>query len=210
MQDWSFENIDEEDLSDIILKVETAFNIQFQENELSLSMTVQDFYAIIINKINLRPVEDCTTQQVFYQMRSCIQEFVNQPFLNPKTAFEAILPEKNRIVLLKKIESRLGLNDCLIESPSLYVILNAVGILFLLILLVLGQWNDITLLSLILSLNCLLLKTCKDLKFQTIGEASEYITQHHYFKLRRNPDTYNPKEIKHILINYFAGYYDEK
>ena len=47
MQDWSFENIDEEDLGDIILKVETAFNIQFLENE-----PIQIYNLLVINYLH--------------------------------------------------------------------------------------------------------------------------------------------------------------
>lgn len=48
----------------------------------------------------------------------------------------------------------------------------------------------------------------KELNVNSIEELVEKMTRENYLKSRRNPKTYNKKEIENILINWFSDSFD--
>ena len=48
----------------------------------------------------------------------------------------------------------------------------------------------------------------KELYVNTVGELVEKITRENYLQLRRNPETFNKKEIQKILIDWFSNEFE--
>ena len=66
--------VDIEEIEDLLLKVETSFDIRFADNELKGITTFGELCDIIENKIQLENSNDCTTQQAFYKLRDALTE----------------------------------------------------------------------------------------------------------------------------------------
>ena len=69
MEDGTFTNNDHEELYYWILEVEKALNIRFEGNELVHASTFGELCDYVANKVKLKDVNDCTTQQAFYKVR---------------------------------------------------------------------------------------------------------------------------------------------
>jgi hypothetical protein len=46
------------------------------------------------------------------------------------------------------------------------------------------------------------------LDLQTVGQVVEKMTRENYLKSRRNPKTFNKKEIEKVLTDWFSNYFD--
>ena len=48
-------------------------------------------------------------------------------------------------------------------------------------------------------------KIGKELDLQTVGQVAEKMTRENYLKSRRNPKTFNKKEIEKVLTDWFSN-----
>jgi hypothetical protein len=72
MIDFELKNIDPDDISDLLIKVENSFNITFSDTELTHISMFGELCDHIANKIQLDHTDDCTSQQAFYKLRDAI------------------------------------------------------------------------------------------------------------------------------------------
>ena len=49
-------------------------------------------------------------------------------------------------------------------------------------------------------------KIGEELKVDTVGQLADKITQENYLKARRNPSTFNEKEINELLKDWFSNH----
>jgi acyl carrier protein len=69
---FELKNVDSEDLDDVLMKIEKSFHFKFETTELKDVKTFGHLCDIIINKIQGKNIDDCTTQQAFYKLRDAI------------------------------------------------------------------------------------------------------------------------------------------
>jgi len=84
LDDTQLKNIDPEDISDTLAKIENSFGIKFGKTELAKTMTFGELCDIICSRIELEHSDDCTTQQAFYKIRQSID---NLQLQKKKTLF---------------------------------------------------------------------------------------------------------------------------
>jgi len=51
-------------------------------------------------------------------------------------------------------------------------------------------------------------KIGEELKVDTVGQLADKITQENYLKSRRDPSTFNDKEINELLKDWFSNHLD--
>ena len=92
------ENIDSEDISDVLVKVEKSFGFKFGETELKDVMTFGDLCDIITNKVHGDNLTDCTTQQTFYKLRDAIVKTgpTDKKTLTPQSDLQDLFPRSTR------------------------------------------------------------------------------------------------------------------
>ena len=208
--DFKLRNIDSEDIEDLLLKVEKSFGIKFAEKELFHVSTFGELCDHITNKIELENSEDCTSQQAFYKLREAISTslLLNDKTITPTTPLEQVLPKQNRRSFVRKIENNLEFKlDILKASDS------TIGVFLIILILSLVEifinWR-IGILGFVISICGLWVSNRfgRQLKVKTIGEVAKKITRENYLKSRRNPETFNRKEIEKILTEWFGEYFD--
>ncbi|WP_216660776.1 hypothetical protein, partial [Sphingobacterium prati] len=72
MADDQLENVDPDDISDLLVKVEKSFDMEFGSTELMHIFTFGELCDHIANKIQLAHSNDCTSQQAFYKLRDAM------------------------------------------------------------------------------------------------------------------------------------------
>jgi hypothetical protein len=208
MQNWCLDVIDTEDLADLIQQIEDSFAIELTSADFCENMTVEQLYQKIIAKMNQKVVNDCTTQQAFYQIRQILQNIVDAPSISPNTEFQSIFLKKERKHLIKKLEDRLNNRIKVLSAPILAYLGLSIGFLGLLISLF-AQWFIGLYVALFLLLLCwLITKTVRVFRFRTVGDLAEHLAQFHYLQSRRNANTFNPAEIKGIVNIWFRDYFN--
>src|SRR5688500_12256357 len=86
-----FKDVNSEDLSDILIKVEKSFDFKFAKAELKDVTTFGELCDIIISKVQGDNTDDCTTQQAFYKLRNAFSTAI--PIDKDKITTETVLLE---------------------------------------------------------------------------------------------------------------------
>jgi hypothetical protein len=210
MIDYELKNIDSEDIEDLLIKVETSFDIKFVDNELVHITTFGQLCDHIADKIQLVNSDDCTSQQAFYKLRDAISLTLqlDRKIVSPDLLLKGIFPRQSRRSGIKNLENYLGFKLNLLRPPrwitgTFIIILLAsfFGLFFNL---------EIGFLGLAFSIGGLWFanKIGNELDLQTVGQVAEKMTRENYLKSRRNPKTFNKKEIEKVLTDWFSNYFD--
>ncbi len=206
MQEYELKNTDPEDIEDLLMKVETSFNIQFKTEDFNEIKTFGNLCDLIINKIKLKNAEDCTSQQAFYKLRDAV---VSTPEINSSTLtldsnLAEIFPKENRRSAIRKVEKQLGFKLAILIAPSyVYAVLSILLISSLVAFFF--SWK-IALLGITSSIIGFKIANYfgNVLDLQTVRQVAEKITREHYVQSRRNPNTFNRNEIEKILTEWFS------
>ena len=206
MTDYELKNIDPEDIEDLLVKVETSFDIKFGEGELAHIKTFGQLCDFITDKIKLDSSADCTTQQAFYKLRDAFSATLQADSKTMTTdhSLADLLPRENRRTLVKNLEKHLGFKLHVLRPPH-WVTLTLVVILLGSIVAWFLKWQ-IGLLGVSCSIAGLWISVFSGnvLDIQTVGQLAEKMTRENYLKSRRNPRTFNKKEIEKVLTDLFS------
>jgi len=207
MTDYELKNIDPDDISDLLVKVEKSFDIKFGDTELMHISTFGELCDHIANKIQLDNSDDCTSQQAFYKLRDTISSTlqIDNKSISTNFSLADLLPRQSRRSKINALEKQLGFKLNILRPPqwvtgTLVIILLAslVGLFFYwqiglsgLVFSIAGFW----------SAN----KIGNELDLQTVGQVAEKMTRENYLKSRRNPKTFSKKEIEKVLTDWFSN-----
>jgi len=191
-------NIDPDDITFFIPEIEAYFRIHFYEEELLRVSTFGNLCDLIVNKLEEKETNDCTTQQAFYRIRKAIMEgqLYDQHKLSPNTTLEELFPLKQRYQLIEKFESHLGFKVQLLEPGKgwplfigRFALLVSVVTLFCSILV--GFAGIILSMAII----ALAIMPGNKLAIKTVRELAEKIAMENYNQIRRTPSSVNQQAI---------------
>ena len=195
-----------ENIEDCISEIEKMYNFKFEDNELENVKTFEEFCDLIIEKINLKNVESCTSQQTFYKLRNSLIEakIIEKENLKTETELKKIFPRKNRKLLIEKVEKEIKFKLDILKAPDFISIsLFIIGIASFILLFFI--WK-IALIGMSISIFGFYL--CKwfgnELSVKTVNELVEKIVSENYLAVRSEKNTINKTELKKILTNWIS------
>ncbi len=206
MTTYRLKDTDPEDLEDLLVEVEKSFGITFVSSELAHIKTFGEFCDHIENKIKLENSESCTSQQAFYKLREAISTSLlfDEKLISPSFPLSQVLPRKNRRSKVKKLESHLGFKLKILRAPNwITAILFIMLLVSFIVIFFSGRIGTSGIFFCICSL-WLSHKVGKELDLETVGEVAEKMTRENYLKSRRNPNTFNRREIEKVLTEWFC------
>jgi len=210
VKDYELKNIDPEDIEDLLMKVETSFDIEFVGEELIHITTFGQLCDHIANKIQLDNSGDCTSQQAFYKLREAISSTfqIDKKSILISHSLADILPRQNRRAGTMELETHLGFKLNILRPP-LWVVWTLVILLLASFVGIFFNWQ-IGFLGLVFSFSGLWIssKIGNKLDVQTVGQLAEKMTRENYLKSRRNPKTFNRNEIEKVLTDWFSEAFD--
>lgn len=206
MEEYELNNADPEDIDDLLMKVQTSFNIQFKTEDFTEIKTFGALCDLITNKIELENSESCTSQQAFYKLRDAVFSTlgISKETITPDSKLIDILPKNNRRESLRLIENQLGFKLKILRAPIWLTSTLFIGSLLSIIMLFFDLKIGLAgLISSVLGLRIAgYFGTVLD--FETVRQVTEKMTREHYSESRRNPNTFNRNEIEKILIEWFS------
>lgn len=207
MTDYELKNIDSDDFSDLLVKVEKSFDIKFGDTELIHISTFGELCDHIANKIQLDNSDDCTSQQAFYKLRDAISLTlqIDNKTISTNFLLTDILPRESRRSRTRKLEEQLGFKLNILRPP--HWVTGTIGIIFLASFVGLFFKWQLGLLGLSFSIAGLWLanKIGNELALQTVGQVAKKMARENYLKSRRNSNTFNKNEIEKVLIDWFSN-----
>lgn len=215
MEKIKLDNFEIENIEDCIPLIEEMYQFKFKKEETQSVKNFDEFCNLIITKINFENIESCTTQQAFYKLRKSLieEEISEKEKITPETKLKELFPRKNRIKLIKRVETNIGFKlNILLPPKSIFytlVLLSGISLIFLFINFKLG------ILGILISISGFYLCSLfgKELEIKTLKELTEKITSENYLKVRTQKNTVNKSELKNIITDWFvenAGIEKEK
>lgn len=199
-------NIDPEDISDTLVKIEKSFGFKFSKDELANIKTFGELCDIISSKMNLELSDDCTTQQVFYKIRQSIADIqlLEKNAITPDSILEDLFPKKSRRQKILQIGKELGFSLKILQ-PRKWVSATLLMILFSSLVGLFINWK-LGIAGLVLSIVGFRIadRLGREFTVKTVGEVADKMAREHYIKSRRNPKTANQQEIVKKIKELFS------
>ena len=200
-------NIDPEDIGDVLLKIETSFNIRFEKEDLNDVKTFAQLCDVVQKKVKQKNGEACTTQHAFYMLRQAINNTIagaDKDLIKPQAKLSNIFPSDTRLQVIAEIEKELGFKMNLLKPKGIIVfafsLLLGVSLACLYFLPVVGGVGAVlAIVGLILAG-----KFGKEMPVKTLGDLAEKIAREHYLNCRRNAATVNRAEIADKIKELFV------
>lgn len=206
MTTYKLKNIDSFDIDDLLKEVEKSFGIRFADDEFIHVKTFGELCDHISNKIELENSDDCTKQQAFYKLREAISTSLlfDEKLISPSFPLNQVLPRKSRRSKVMKLENHLGFELKILRAPNW--ITATLFIMLLVSIIVVFFSGRIGTAGIVFCICSFWLsnKVGKELDLKTVGEVAEKMTRENYLKSRRNPNTFNRKEIEKVLTEWFV------
>jgi hypothetical protein len=204
MTNYELKYIDTLDIIDFIKKVEFSYNIKYADEDFSNVKTVGELCSIIVNKIELENLKDCTSQQAFYKLRNAISDVcqVDKKEIHPTSYLSQFINNKKYRPTIKSIENKLGF------ELNLFTYYSSITFIFLItfiISLFLGYFDwKLGLGGIAISLigSWVSYKFTNKLSVDTVGDVVKLMIREKYIKSRRNSNTVNKTELEKILNNW--------
>lgn len=195
-------NIDPEDISDVLKKVEHSFQFEFSQEELAIVKTFGDLCELVIQKTSGTSSDTCTTQEAFYKLRTAIlsSSIHQKQEITPSSQLNEVFHKSTRITEVKKIQESLGTELRLLDIPKWQS-----WLVFFLFLLGIGLfWVNwawaIAGLFFAGSLSWFLNRySATEFILKTVGDWADKMSKEEYRASRRDPSTINSKEINQKL-----------
>ena len=198
-------NVDPDDISDVLVKVEKSFGFRFGKTELKDTKTFGELCDIITSKVQGDNSNDCTTQQAFYKLRNAISDtlLIDKTSITPDTDLQKLFPKNIRIQSFKDIDGHLGFKTKVLRPK--HSITGTLAILFIASLVGLFIFWQAGLVGLTLSIIAMTIanKFGSELDLVTVGQLADKISREQYLKSRRNNGTVNKNEIDQKVKDLF-------
>ncbi len=200
-------NVDPDDISDVLVKVEKSFDFKFSGTELKDIKTFGELCDIIIDKVQGDNSNDCTTQQAFYKLRDAIADalLIDKKNITPDTDLQKLLPKNIRRQSVKAIEQHLGSKTNVLRPK--HSVSGTLAILFIASLIGLITFWQAGLVGLLVSIIGVAISTKlgKELDLLTIGQFAEKLSREHYLKSRRVTKSVNKSEVAQKIKELFIA-----
>jgi len=204
-------NIDPEDLSDVLVKVEKSFGFKFGGTELNDVKTFGELCDIITNKIQGDNANDCTTQQGFYKLRNAIAaiQLIDKNSVTSDIELQELFPRDNRRQRIKELQNELGMPVDILDIKAWLGWTIFIGIVASLIMFFFKWQLALGGLLFFIAVGWTAYKFfAKEFELKTARQLSEKLTRENYLKSRRNPTTVNRSEIADKVKELFKNNLD--
>lgn len=206
----SLQEANPEDLEDALTAISSSLDLHFDDNELADVRTFGELCDRIVAKMEGEPTTDCTSQQAFYRLRQALSTVleIDRKTILPKSSLGELLPAPTRRATVTQLEQHLGFKLHALQPPT-WVSL-PLGLLFVVSLFYLMfSWQmGLTGMAGSLIFISIANRLGNELCWKTVGELAEKVVLKNYIKSRRNPATYNPKEVEQLVIRTFSEHLD--
>ena len=201
------DNYDDEDIFDVVIKLEKSFGLKFEKDAFYNVKTFGDLCDIFINNLEGDNSDDCSTQQAFYKVRSAIAttQLIDKQSISLETKLQDIFPRYNRRQKIKKLQDELDITLNILEIKSwlgwtIFIVILASLITFFL------KWQfALTGLLLFIAIGWTANKFfAKEFKLATVRQLTEKLARENYVDIRQIKGKINRQEILNVITDTFS------
>ena len=203
--DTNLDQYEEEDIFDIIVKLETSFAIRFDKKAFINVKTFGELCDVIENYIKYDSKDGCTKQQAFYKIRTAITEtqLLDKKIISLNSKLVDIFPRQNRRRKVQIFQKKLGVKLTFLTYPGWLSLIFLITFLASLVALFLNWYNAVWGIILVPIALHIADKLGNELAVKTIRELTEKAATEHYVDMRSTKLTVNRNEILDTIKEAF-------
>jgi hypothetical protein len=202
------DSYEDEDIFDVVLKLERSFGLQFEKDAFYNVKTFGDLCDIIANKVQGDNSDDCTTQQAFHKVRHAIAaaQLIDKNSIKPDTKLQDIFPRDKRRQKIKELQIELGTPIDILDIKSWMGWTIFIGIVASLIMFFFKWQLALSGLLFFITIGWIATKFfAKEFRLKTVRQLTEKLFRENYVDIRRKKGTINRHEILKIIIDTFSN-----
>lgn len=202
------DNYEDEDIFDVVLKLEKSFGLKFEKDAFYNVKTFGDLCDIFTDNLQGDNSDDCSTQQAFYKVRNAIAvtQLINKQSIRLDTKLQDIFPRHKRRLKIKKLQDELGISLNILDIKSWLGWTIFIGILASLITFFFKWQFALTGLLLFIAVGWTANKFfAKKFELATVRQLTEKLARENYVDVRRIKGTINRQEILQVIIDTFSN-----
>jgi len=202
------DNYEDEDIFDVVLKLEKSFGLKFENDAFYNVTTFGDLCDIFTNNLQGDNSDDCTTQQAFYKVRNAIAttQLIDTKSITLDTKLQDIFPRHNRKQKIKVLQNELNITFKILDIKSWLGWTIFIGIVTSLIMFFFNWQFAITGLLLFIAIGWTSYKFfAKEFELTTVRQLTEKLTTENYIDVRRQKGTINRQEILKLIVDTFSN-----
>lgn len=201
------DDYEDEDIFDVIVKLEKSFGLKFDKNAFFHVKTFGDLCDVFDNHINYEHCDDCTKQQAFYRVREAIASTLQftRDNIQLDTKLSDVFPSRGRRQKVREFKGAVGTDIKILTYPGWLALTFVIGLLLSLAAFF-YDWK-IALSGIVFFLSAMTIaeKLGKTLDFQSVRELTDKLAREHYIDVRRTKGTFNKQELLQIIIDTFSN-----
>lgn len=202
---FELSNVDPDEISNVLLKVEKSFDFKFGKTELKDVKTFGELCDIIMSKAQGNNSNDCTSQQAFYKIRNAVADtlLLDKSTITLDTDLQKLFPKNIRRQSFRTIDRHLGFKTKVLRPK--HSITEILAVTFIASLLGLVAFWQVGLFGLTISIIAMTIANKLGNEFDplTVRQFSKKISREQYFKSRRDSRTINRNEIEQKVKELF-------
>lgn len=202
---YQLNNVDPDDISDALIKIQRSFNITLDYKELKNITAFGPLCDLVISKIDSEQEETYTTQRAFYVLRNAIASAtgINKCDISTHSKLGKLFPKEGRLEAIAKVEDVLGFRINLLKPKQWIVSIFALTFITSGIFCFYNLFAGVA--GLLTSAVALKLagKFGKEMHLKTVGDLACKISRESSSKMRRNTISKNQVEqkLRELFVN---------
>lgn len=201
------DNYEDEDIFDVVVKLEKSFGLKFDNHAFFDVKTFGDLCDVFEVNIKHENRDGCTKQQAFYKIRKAISaiQLIDENEITLDSNLTELLPRHNRRKKTKELRNILGTDINILTYPGWLSLTFLIEFLFSIAALFF-DWK-IAAAGLVLFFLAIKIadRLVKELNLQTVRELTEKLAKENYIEIRRFGETINRREIVPIIVDTFSN-----
>lgn len=202
------DNYEDEDIFDVVLKLEKSFGLKFEKDAFYNVKTFGDLCDVFTNNLQGDNMDDCSTQQAFYKVRNAIAatQFIDINSITLDTKLQDVFPRHKRRKKIKKLQDELGITLNILDIKSWLGWTIFIGIVASLIMFFFKWQFALTGLLFFIAVGWTANKFfAKEFELTTVRQLTEKLARENYVDIRRIKGTINRQEILKVIIDTFSN-----
>jgi hypothetical protein len=202
------DNYEDEDIFDVVLKLENSFGLKFEKDTFYNVQTFGDLCDIFTNNLQGENSDDCTTQQAFYKVRNAITtaQLMDTKSITLDTKLQDIFPRHNRKQKIKELQNELNLSFKILDIKSWLGWTIFIGIAASLIAFFFKWQFAIAGLLCFIAIGWTSYRFfTKEFELTTVRQLTEKLTTENYVDVRRQKGTINRQEILKLIVDTISN-----
>lgn len=196
----------DDDIEDALTRVEEVFDINLGDYKfIYKGITVREIAENVISHLDKKPSADVTASSFFFRLRRLLmtQYDFKKDEITPHTNLAIVFPKQVRKKRIKEVDKELGIKTNVVGAKFGYILFVILCMAAAIVIMFFKFYIGVVAFAACLLALKLITLFGNTLYPKTVRDYIQRVIQSNYFQARKDPDTFNAKEVTQIINDLF-------